>query len=176
MLALCGSLFDFISRYLGLFVFILYDLVSLFICVYLSNKFNIDRQFTSIILQLHDGAVGIREVAAMNVTTNKNKVKFYQLLECVVPNLIGLYLGDGLGWGLSLVLLVWSWQDKDDRDRQKKSLFLSLTAIMLLVPIYPGGGVEKNAIAPPPVGVQRIASRTHRTSPLSPTVPFDRLR
>lgn len=99
----------------------------------------------------------------MNVTTGKNTKKFYQLLEWVIPNLIGLYLGDGLGWGLSLVLLVWSWQDKRDRDRQKKSLFISLTAIILLMPIYPGGGVEKNAIAPPPVGVQRINSRTHRT-------------
>ncbi|MEB3885439.1 hypothetical protein [Lyngbya sp. CCY1209] len=107
----------------------------------------------------------------MNVTTTNNKQKCYQLLECVVPNLIGLYLGDGLGWGLSLVLLVWSWQDKCDRDRQKKSLFISLTAIILLMPIYPGGGVEKNAIAPPPVSLQRIDSRTHRTSNMSPISP-----
>lgn len=96
------------------------------------------------------GVLEFREKDMKNKLPNQ---KLWQLLECVVPNLIGLYLDSYLGFALSVILLVWQWSaEKPDRtstQRQKAIAFL-LPAIALSLFLYIGSTSPTPAIAPPP--------------------------
>ena len=42
--------------------------------------------------------------------------KVWQLMECLIPNLIGLYIDSYFGCALSVICLLWHWTgDKTDR-------------------------------------------------------------
>lgn len=94
--------------------------------------------------------------------------KVWQLMECVIPNLIGLYIDSYFGCGLSLVLLLWHWTgDKTDRTSNPRQKAIALLPVAIAfcamnglgsVPgepgsVNPGGGtlnrVSLIAVVPP---------------------------
>ncbi|MCT7970669.1 hypothetical protein [Laspinema olomoucense] len=94
--------------------------------------------------------------------------KFWQLMECVIPNLIGLYINSYFGCALSLIWLLWHWTgDKTDRTstRRQKAIATGNKAIAFFVlnglgsvpgapgSVNPGGGTVNRmpliAVVPP---------------------------
>lgn len=94
--------------------------------------------------------------------------KFWQLMECVIPNLIGLYIDSYFGCALSIICLLWHWiGDKTDRTStpRQKAIALLPVAIAFCVlkglgsvpgepgSVNPGGGtlnrVSLIAVVPP---------------------------
>lgn len=86
-----------------------------------------------------------------NKSSDMQIEKLGEFLECMVPNVIGLYLNSYLGVALSVVLLLWHWQQKINPDRPQRPLLISLGVVILLTLPYPSGGSSTKAIAPPPV-------------------------
>ncbi len=75
--------------------------------------------------------------------------KLGQFLECVIPNVIGLYVNSYVGVGLSVILLLWHWQHDNQEKRPEKPLLLSLISIALLFLINSGNRVGISPIVPP---------------------------
>ena len=82
-----------------------------------------------------------------------------EFLECVVPNVIGLYLNSYLGVALSVILLLWHWQEKINPDRPQKPLLFCLSAIALLLLLNPSDRVSSpRRITSPHVTLQCLNS------------------
>lgn len=97
----------------------------------------------------------------MNDKLPQNK-KIWQLMECVVPNVIGLYVDSYFGCALSLILLLWQWNaEKSDRMSpvsRRQTLFFLLPAIALSLFLHTRSTIATPAIAPPPP-IQQIESK-----------------
>ena len=65
-----------------------------------------------------------------------SKTAILELLECLIPNLVGLYLDGYLGFGLSLVLFLSHWSNRRGGKGCEKRFLFCLTASLLLV-VFP---------------------------------------
>lgn len=67
--------------------------------------------------------------------------KVWQLMECVIPNLIGLYIDSYFGCALSLVLLLWHWTgDKTDRTSNPRQKAIALLPVAIAFALFNGLG------------------------------------
>ncbi|WP_159785784.1 hypothetical protein [Sodalinema gerasimenkoae] len=57
-----------------------------------------------------------------------------ELLECLIPNVVGLYIDGYLGFGLSLVLFLYHWRHRrGEKHGEKRFLFCLSASLLLLV-------------------------------------------
>jgi hypothetical protein len=72
--------------------------------------------------------------------------KTIQFLECLVPNLIGLYLNGYLGVVLSFALLFWQWYAEKNNPTPRRKILLGMVGAIALSWYFN----PNLAIAPPP--------------------------
>ncbi len=72
----------------------------------------------------------------MKPQTTLSKTAIVEMLECLIPNLVGLYLDGYLGFGLSLVLFLCHWSNRRGEKGGEKRFFFCLTASLLLL-VFP---------------------------------------
>lgn len=58
--------------------------------------------------------------------------KTTQVLECLIPNLIGLYLNDYLGVFLSFALLFWHWYAEKNNPTPRRKIVLGIVGAIAL--------------------------------------------
>ncbi|MBO0348142.1 hypothetical protein J0895_03300 [Phormidium pseudopriestleyi FRX01] len=67
--------------------------------------------------------------------------KFWQLMEYLIPNLIGLYIDSYFGCALSLIWLLWHWSgDKTDRTSTQCQKAIALLPVAIAFCVLNGLG------------------------------------
>ncbi len=75
----------------------------------------------------------------------KNKIpqnpKFWELMECLISNLIGLYINGYWSFALSLIWLLWRWsRDKNNRTSTPRQKAIALLPVAIAFCILKGLG------------------------------------